>query len=621
MAQEKTETSPVPGRDTIAVLYPYDVAAGGRTGAHPGKTFTADGKLDYTQGTYFQGEDVSFGTVSEMHEVLVSIADAGLAFPVRGQRAHTSNYLRRCKVNKGSTPRGLQGAKLHVLPADCDKWPNIDGLDPRTDPHGTWRWMLSIFGPEFVDVEVSAHWSSSCCVRTPAGVPPETLDARFWLRMDKAVGELGCRQILKAIDRRVKAYYASRGIVFGKLQHPVDPKVADIQQPIYVSTPRFVGVVDPLPGIRRAFLSGSRSEVSTAFIWSEINQLDNVTAATTASENPVKEKVTRAPRTRKGKVRVPGTVLPLAASGRLIAAQRNLLSAAVAGTGSQEYLDACTHLYHRRMALELVALAGHRGGAPEGERDHVATRIASALVASLPLGWSADRVRGEIRQLLVPVCGTEWVAGEWEAGAFDAAIIERYIRASRGERTKSGRDLRYVYSKARLLEEFSPTYDEVLELGLRSLCTDADRAAADREETRQADGGLTRDAWLAEARQHAPAVHRLHAEGVSARQTAKQLGLPIAKVLRLLKLDAATVADLAAPALMPDQDVSTLEQPAAGTDDITVIQGSIRYLRASQGLTQAWDFAAALSEPVEWVEDILAGMPPMAYTEPMRMAA
>ena len=224
MAQETADTD-VPGRDTIAVLYPYDVSAGVRTGAHPGKTFTVGDKLDYTQGRYFQGEDVSFSSVLEMHEVLVSIADAGLAFPVRGQRAHTSTYLRRCKVNKGTTPRGLQGAKLHVLPADCDKWPNIDGFDPRTDPHGTWRWMLAILGPEFVDVEVSAHWSSSCCVRTPAGVPPETLDARFWLRMDKAVGELGCRQILKAIDARVKAYYACRGIVFDKLQHPVDPKV------------------------------------------------------------------------------------------------------------------------------------------------------------------------------------------------------------------------------------------------------------------------------------------------------------------------------------------------------------------------------------------------------------
>ena len=619
MAQETADTD-VPGRDTIAVLYPYDVSAGVRTGAHPGKTFTVGDKLNYTQGRYFQGEDVSFSSVLEMHEVLVSIADAGLAFPVRGQRAHTSTYLRRCKVNKGTTPRGLQGAKLHVLPADCDKWPNIDGFDPRTDPHGAWRWMLAILGPEFVDVEVSAHWSSSCCVRTPAGVPPETLDARFWLRMDKAVGELGCRQILKAIDARVKAYYACRGIVFDKLKHPVDPKVADIQQPIYVATPRFEGVTDPLPGIRHAFLAGSRAEVCTASIWSEINQVDDVTAATAESDRPAKEKTTKVPRIRKA--RVPGTVLPLAASGRLIAAQRNLLSAALAGTGSPEYLDACTHLYHRRMALELVALAGHRGGAPEGERDHVATRIASALVASLPLGWPVDRVRSEIRQLLIPVCGTEWVQGEWEAGCFDAAIMERYLRASRGERSKNGRDLRYTYSKARLLEEWSPTYEEVVELGLRSLCTDADRVAADREEARQAAGSKARDEWLAEARKHAPAVHRLHAEGLSARKTATRLGLPVAKVLRLLKLDADTVAELGKPALQAD--VATLEQPAAAADDIVIIQGSIRYLTASQGMTEAWEFAAALGEPIEWVENVMSGMAATVAKipmEPLRLAA
>ena len=621
MARETEAATPVPGLDTLAALYPYDIAAGARTGAHPGKRFTIDGKADYIQGVFFQGEDISFSTVPEMHAALVSIAEAGQAFLVRGQRAHSSAYLRRCKMRKGSTPRGLKPAKLHAFPIDCDKWPNVDGLDPRLEPVGAWSWMLGVLGAEF-EVDVSAHWSSSCCVRTPAGTAPETLDARFWVRLDKPVSEQGCRALLKVLDARVKAFYRTRGVEMDKRRHPVDPKLADIQQPIYLATPVFDGIPDPLPSMRREFLEGNFREVSTASLWSEVPP--DPAPGPAAEIVATLEKAVKAPRTRKGKMRVPGTVLPLAASGRLIAAQRNMLAAALAGTGSQEYREACTNLFHRRMALELVALCGHRGGVPEGERDEAATRIASALVASLPLGWSRERVRGEIRQLLVLVCGTEWTTVEWEQAGADASIIDRYLAASRGERTKQGRDLRYTYSKSRLLEEFSPTADEVLELGLRSLASDRDRSAAEYAEERQADGGLTRDAWLAEARQHAPVVHRLHAEGLSARKIVAATGLPISKVLRLLKLDADTVADLAAMAVQPGQDDMTLEQPAEAADDIAAIEGSIRYLQSSQGLIEAWDIAAALGEPPEWIEDVMVGMLAMAdpmTLEPLRLAA
>ena len=612
ITESVSATASVVAPDTLVALYPYDLETRRRTGAHPGKTYSASGKTAYTQGMFFQAEDVSFSTIEELHEALGALSLAGQSFIVRGQRAHSGEFLRRTPYRHGNSPPGLKGASLHVLPLDMDDVPNILRFAPRTHPEAAWRWLLSLLGPEFEGVRVSAHWSSSCCVGVPVGQAPECLDARLWLMMNKPLGSQSVRSLMKTLSARVTSYFLERGVVLERRAkptsqlrpyHSVDPKIADVQQPIYIAAPRFRdGLVDPLP-LRSALLDGIHGQVDISTIW-----MDEVEAPTAqpAAGKPVKEKAAKPARASKGKLHVPGVVLPLAASGRLIAAMRNMLAAALAGTGTEEYRAACTNMYHRRMALELVALCGHRGGAPEGERDEAATRIAAALVASLPLGWDRERVRGEIRQLLVPVCGSEWVDLEWEKGGGDTSVVNRYLAASRGKKTPSGRDPRYTYGKDRLVKEFSPTYDEVLELGLRSLCTDADRAAADREEDRVGAGSKARGEWLAEARKHAPEVHRLRAAGVSARKTAAQLGLPIAKVLRLLKLDASVVAGLAIDPVQ-EQVVQKPEVVMAALDQVAAIMGSISYLRASQGLETAAELAAALGEPVEWIHDLLDG--------------
>lgn len=63
--------------DTIAALYPYDLADKARSGAHPGKTFSATGKASYTTGAFFQAEDVIFSTIEQLHGQLGRLAAEG----------------------------------------------------------------------------------------------------------------------------------------------------------------------------------------------------------------------------------------------------------------------------------------------------------------------------------------------------------------------------------------------------------------------------------------------------------------------------------------------------------------------------------------------------------------
>jgi hypothetical protein len=617
-------TSAATARDTIALLYPYCPSTDLRTGTHPGKRFSASGAdTAYEQSVFFQGEDLAFSGIREFHPAIVQVAAEGLAFPVRAARAHNGRFLRRTKQRIGKCPPGLRAKRLHILALDLDKWANLPGFDPRVDPVGAWRWMLSVLDLE--DITVSAHWSSSCCVRVPAGEAPKTLSARIWLWMDRPLSERAAKSVLAVLNARARAFFEARGIVVdtvrpdGKVQkhNLVDPKVAEAQQPIYVADPLFEGLDDPMGGQRHALLEGAVDKLDVGPLLAQAPQ----DASPASVDGAPRAKAPRAKRTAAGRLRVPGEVLPLHASARLVQAHREMLAAAIKGGASEEFRAACTNLFHRRVALEMTALAIHRGGlAGTGTSDQFSTMIAAALVASLPLGWAPDRVRGEIRQLLVLANGAEWTVGEWEAGGYDAAILRRYEAASRGEKGAYGRDLRYGYSKARLLQEWEPTMEEIRELGLRSLASDADRAAADRDEVRGTSGAVTRDAWLAEARRQAPEVHRLRASGLSVRRIAEEAGLSVGKVLRLLALDAETVAEMttSAPEGVVAADVADLV-PVADP-----LPGAIRYAMASQGLDLPEEIADLLGEPLGRVkaamEELGLWVPPVAWGG-LRLAA
>lgn len=607
--------------DTIAALYPYDIATGSRTGAHPGKSFSAAGKTAYSTGAFFQAEDISFETVEELHAHLGRLGAEGKAFVVRSQRKPgLSKFVRRSANRRGKAPAGLQHAMLRCLPLDLDHVPNVEGFDPRVDPIGAWRWLVSLLGTEFQDVRVSAAWSSSCCVGVPQGQAPEHLDARLWVMLDTPIGAKKAKRLMQFFGIRVTAFFAAYGIRLEKASaktgnvrpyHAVDWKISEVQQPIYVAAPRFLdGLLDPLQ-TRSALLDGKRDEVAYSDLQAAMRlEQPNCADDVVTPGIPFRETKTSAPkakRTSRGRVRIPGRVVPMAASARLIAAQRATLDEAIRGTGTEAYRVACSHLYHRRVALEQVALVAHRGGLPEGTRDEGCTRIASAIVASLPLGWTIDRVRAEVRQLLALVVDEEWLDVEWIGAKADASIIDRYRRASNGETADHGRDLRYAYSKKRLVEEWQPTYAEITELGLRSLCSKADLSAADRDAERLAEGRQDREDWLAVARARAPEVHRLRSEGLSLRKIVAATGLPISKVQRLLALSDADVAELEqvmAPVVAAVAEVVVVAEAVAADPLVT----AIRYVMLSTGADTPGEVANILREPVGMVEHVMMEM-------------
>lgn len=95
-------TTKGPASDTIALLYPYDRTAGVRTGVHPGKTYHPTKDIAYDiRHMYYQTVPVTFRGVKAMHSALVTAADEGQAFMIRGQRAHRGTYVRRISTTAG----------------------------------------------------------------------------------------------------------------------------------------------------------------------------------------------------------------------------------------------------------------------------------------------------------------------------------------------------------------------------------------------------------------------------------------------------------------------------------------------------------------------------------------
>lgn len=586
-----TDPRPAQGPDSVTALYAYDTARNMRSGAHPGKSYNATDKIAYKLPKYFEGETVTSSTTAAFHGAVSALAEAGGAFLVRGHLAHGRRYLRRTPNAIGTDLPGLADALVHALAVDCDSWPNIDGHDPRRDPVAAWRGMLSILGAEFASADVSAHWSSSCCVRTAANALPEKLDARFFVRLSVPVSSAGAGAILKMLNGRVLEHFADRGFLFVAGKRPVDPALANLNQPIYIATPRFAGIADPIP-VRRLFLAGDRREVVLAGHW------DGLPVVAPS----VRPATVRADRTKR-KVRV-AEVIPLAAMARLVATKRAVLDQAIRGD-AEAYKTACTNLFHRRICLEMLALAIYRGGlAGTGTSNDYSVMIASAYVASLPLGFTAERVRAEVRALLTSATGAEWLGDEWE-GKGDKCIVDRYLRASAGERTAGGRDVRYTYGKARLVLEWAPSWQEVRDLGLVSLCADADRRAASRDDART---GPSRDAVTRAGHVRAPEAQALRSKGVTIRAIAAAMQLTIGRVYRLLEVKFHAVS--VAPAVPAEASVRLTPVPVlpvvrAAPEANQVLDGAIRYAMAAGGLEGVEELAGAVGASVGAVSDAL----------------
>ncbi len=573
MAPETTDPSE---SDTIAILFPVDQETKERNGAHCGKILRADGsKLGFNlKGQiFFQAEELTYDGIDALYSRLTGLARDGKSFITRSAIAHKGAYIRRIKDRRGKCPAGLRRAHLRLLVLDLDGWKNLDGWDPRTDAAGAWSWIIDKLGPEFADVPMVAQWSSSCCFGAPVGEAPATLDGRLYVMMDRPLAERAAIDLLGRIDARVKEYYAGRGVTYPKMLNGhkkmiVDPKVADAIQPIYIADPFCeLGVSDPLAGVGRwSLLSGSRGAVDVEALWNSLPSLSQARQATEAATvraaapqpaggEPGMKKSLKA----HSAVRIPGQVIPLGPAALEIEAMRRAMAARTPG----EWMEGCHNFYLARIALEQAALAVHRGGLAEGVRDEACLRIAACLVAAMPLGRDVEWVRTQVRTLLVRVAGEDWVREEWEGQGADCTVLANYVRASRGEPGRNGwRDPRYAYCKARLLDEWQPSRDEILELRLRSLASDADRQWMEREVARLKENRPVRGTWLLEARLLAPEVHRLRTAGKSVRTIATRLGLTASKVQRLLALSASQVAGV-------DEWLADLEaQQAADAADL-----------------------------------------------------
>lgn len=615
--------------DTITALFPFDPKVGSRTGQHAGKTFSPDGKRAFTCKAFFSAEEIRFTDVRGLHAHLERLSSDGGSFLVRSHRKPGLDYLRRsCRMLQGSPP-GLVPADLRVLPLDIDDVPNVPGIDPRVDPVGGWRWLQSLLGAEFADVTCSAAWSSSCCVRTPAGQVPEFLSARLWVMLDTPAGPGPARSLMEGLSHRVRASIAALGGNCPK-RWPVDWRLSLPEQANYIAAPLFEGgLVDPLP-TRMGLLEGSRDTVDYELLRAALRAERPVHVA---DEKPARQRASKLD-VKRG---VPDgrTLVPFAASARLIQAERARLDEALRGRDTAAYRATCSNLYDRRVTLEQVALVIHRGGIPVGERDESATRIAASLVSGLPLGWTADRVRAEVRQVLRLVLDETWICTEWEDAVADGSIIDRYLRASAGQRGPGGRDLRYAYGKQRLIEEWAPSFEEISILKLRSLCTDADRKAADRDAKRAGTGKVDREDWLDAARQRAPDVHRLAADGLSLRKVAAATGLSVGRVQRLLRLPFPDVLAIAADTPVTDMPViesAVVVQAAApiiaaaeqdiGDDHVLAgVERSIAQIRAARPAATAREIALQLREPVEWIEVVMDEMTSPASAVTLHAAA
>jgi hypothetical protein len=551
------------GGEPLLFLHPYDPATNARTRVHPGKRFAADGVTAYAAGSWFAPETVQVKSARDLHQVLTTAAFEGTAFVVRAIAAHKGKFVRRTKNPRGSCPAGLREHRLRWAAWDCDKWPNVWKLDPRTHGRELIARLRATLGAEFVDAEGTLQWSSSCCLGVPAGQPPDTVSFRIWTWGGTAMGEAELRDLAKRLDGRVRT---ALGIP-GYAGYLVDPKVADLQQPIYVANPVFDGVQDPMGGRRWVWLTGSQE--CLCLYAEDLPPPTSRTAWTRPEGNPVAAQRDRpTPKPRSTTVAAPGQPVPLAAASREIAAAREALAA----RGMEAFRDACNGFGMARVALEMAALAHRRGGLVEGERDESATMIASAIVRSLPPdGRTDERVRAEVRAVLRLCVSEDWIMEEWEGKAKDCSVLQRFRVASQmaAARTlKRRNDPRYTYTLKRLSEEWGATRNEVLELSLRSLAPSALRRIVDR----RAAGAVDREAYLLASRQGAVDVARLVTRGMGLRAISRELEMPISKVRRLMPLSSEQVA-AATPMDAPGS-------PVAGKSDANGLEPTLERMAA-----------------------------------------
>jgi len=495
------------------------------------KTFglKADGTpktTDYSLGTRF----ILRRRAVMGHEGLVALARDmerdGERFLLRGRAITSSPILLQPRLwrDRPDQPATLEDAASRLFTGDIDKMPNLCGLDPRVDPHGTAAWMLAQLGPEFARCAAVVIFSGSCCLDLPEGQPPATLSARVLILMDEELDHDGLKAIHLAMDARLVAALPE-GARPGAGAMIVDWHVAMPMQPIYLAAPRFLpGRSDPFGGRTRvvSLAAGRDPLLHVAALRDALPQaVPPVAAARTSRRKAEADNDNdNAPRVvQPVPARAPLPLVPVErpaldplfeAMCRGVMERRSaargwggeLAVKSHRGVGMMRAAAEALHAIHARVrwgadhaAFADWARAGH---VPPGQRDTWTFVISSLVAAAADVGEIEDgRVAEVVAWIARTVGGEDWAREEWE-GRADGALFDRCRDAAEGKVVEwMGRswDPRYGYNLDTVIELLSIGQDEALALGMISLApTEWIAALGHRRAEAQARGEVHRTA-------------------------------------------------------------------------------------------------------------------------------
>lgn len=503
----------------------------------------------------------------DVAQLLTKVSGYGNGFVVRGDGLNPSRsrfQARRFRAAPGR-PATLADVPKHLAVLDMDKVPNVQGIDPRTNPEAATEFLLGLMPSSIRGAECIIRWSSSMCVGLNANTAPETLSAHVYVWLDAAVGYKALKDILKGVDAHARAELARVGRHVSRV---VDWKVAEPQQPVYVVAPLFgEGLSDPFPGAaRQLHLTLDRTPtVSLTTLRKEIEGLAFAGAERAPRKQELLGSKTASNRVGLTKELVTESIRP----SRFMLPLRELpaLDIGIPEVASIERMTQVAHVFRRkvhgsrisadmavgrsRAAIELIRVAMARGiwgrdhdafaewrqtyGIPDGERDTWLCIIASLLAMACPDDAIRDgTLKRAIHAVGVKLCGSEWMASEWVRGSYDSSIMAR-ARAAADGKTVEWRgqkvDPRYAYGFDRIRADLAIGDDEALALGLLSIAPDW-IAAHNR---RRADGHKTVLEIREERDAQRQAIKRMHRRGKSVRVIAGDLGLSPTTVTKLLK--------------------------------------------------------------------------------------
>lgn len=510
----------------------------------------------------FRVEPRPIASLGDAVAIIEKVAAHGRGFWVRGEHvgSRTRFQRRRWRPEPGK-PATLDDVPKRLALFDMDGVPNVEGLDPRTEPVRAAEWLAELLGGDFRRAALHVRFSSSSCVGLPHGEAPPTLSAHIYAWLDEPLGHAELKAIVLALNARTIGNLPE--CVRTGTARMVDWKVTEPQQPCYVVPPEFRdGLVDPFAGGCRAVTleDGRSSALSVA-------SLRHALAGLSMEPTRVPQrKTTRTKRAPKGGDQpaiAPRTCLPLSVFDDAGPEWSDELAAVLAGaeaartsSSPRQTKAAVVRADRRRGAARAVrelarivrARSGpwgeahaefshwaHAGRVPEGERD----LWAHAGAALLAQAASADQAKeGTLAratdQLATILCGEDWTVCEWRSGGFAGSTLRRAVSSAKGETVVSptGRtvDPRYGYSMSTLRTLLSIGDDECAAAGLISLSPPEIAAHVRRwSATNQCPSQE-----MAERERAWRRVRRLARSGLSVREISKRADIPVTTVHRMM---------------------------------------------------------------------------------------